>query len=98
MRVLNLYRHLEHTALPLRRLFHECQLPDTLPGLDGLSVHPGKAGIWLDNDSQATLLKDGELILRGTSCFMGYDEPVQLSFGDEQLALTMVLKDLKPQT
>ncbi len=98
VRVLNLYRHLEHTALPLRRLFHECQLPDTLPGLDGLSVHPGKAGIWLDNDSQATLLKDGELILRGTSCFMGYDEPVQLSFGDEQLALTMVLKDLKPQT
>lgn len=98
VRVLNLYRHLEHTALPLRRLFHECQLPDTLPGLDGLSVHPGKGGIWLDNDSRATLLKDGELVLRGTSCFMGYDEPVQLSFGDEQLALTMVLKDLKPQT
>lgn len=98
VRVINLYRHLEHIALPLRNIFRECQLPDTMPELDGLGLHPGRKGIWLDNDSRATVLKDGELVLRGTSCFMGYDEPVQLSFGDGQLALTMVLKDLKPQS
>ena len=98
VRVINLYRHLEHIALPLRNIFRECQLPDTMPDLDGLGLHPGRKGVWLDNDSRATILKDGELVLRGTSCFMGYDEPVQLSFGDGQLALTMVLKDLKPQS
>ena len=98
VRVINLYRHLERIALPMRQIFHECQLPDTLPGLDGLGLHPGKKGIWLDNDSQATILKEGELVLRGTSCFMGYDEPIKLSFGDAQLSMTLVLKDLKPQS
>ena len=98
VRVLNLYRYLEHTAMPLRKIFRECELPDTLPELDGLGVHPGKKGIWLDNDSKATVLKDGELVLKGTSCFMGFDEPVQLAFGDGQLSMTMVLKDLKPHS
>lgn len=98
VRVLNLYRYVEHTAMPLRKIFRECELPDTLPELDGLGLHPGKKGIWLDNDSKATVLKDGELILKGTSCFMGFDEPVQLAFGDGQLSMTMVLKDLKPHS
>ena len=98
VRVLNLYRYVEHTAMPLRKIFRECELPDTLPELDGLGLHPGKKGIWLDNDSKATVLKDGELILKGNSCFMGFDEPVQLAFGDGQLSMTMVLKDLKPHS
>lgn len=66
------------------------------PGAENIIFSPGKRSLDVDNRSDATLTKRGNIILKGRKTDLSYDERIHIAFADEKSEMIVIYKSLKP--
>gem|GEM_PF-3967194 len=92
----NLFRRSNGQEISLADLLKGCGVELRFPGAGDIIVGPLRHGIYLQNKSDCTIMKRGEILLKGRQVDLYYDEKVHIAFSDEKSELIMIYKSLKP--
>lgn len=92
----NLFRRSNGQEISLADLLKGCGVELRFPGAEDIIVGPLRHGVYLENKSDCTITKRGEILLKGRQVELYYDEKVHIAFSDEKSELIMIYKSLKP--
>ena len=92
----NLFRRSNGQEISLEELLKGCGVKLRFPGAGDIIVGPLRHGVYLQNKSDCTITKRGEILLKGRQVDLYYDEKVHIAFSDEKSELIMIYKSLKP--
>lgn len=95
--VYNLYRCFDRQEISLGAILESCKLSFALPGAPKILFAPGaNKALVLTNRSDCTVLKNKELLVKGRSCLVHFNEGVHITFEDERSAMLLEYKNVKP--
>ena len=92
----NLARYDRGTEITVAEVLKRCGVGLSFQGAEHVIIGPMARGIYVRNDSECTVTKRGNIILRGESTDMESNGRVHIAFSDEISELIMVYMDLKP--
>ena len=92
----NLYRRGKGQAITLAEIINGCGLKHKFPGADKIVFNPIRDGIIVFNNSDATVTKRGNIVLRNNGTDLYYDEKIHIAFSDETSEMVIIYKSLKP--
>ncbi len=93
----NLFRLPAGKVVSLQEILEECQVGEEFPGAKRIYFKPGmNRNLILTNNSDCTIMKSREILLKDKSYQLSLDAKLDISFEDEISELTLQYKDLKP--
>lgn len=93
----NLFRLPAGKVISLQEILKECEVLEEFQGAKGIYFKPGmNRSLILTNDSDCTIMKNREILMKNKSYQLALDAKVDISFEDEVSELTLQYKDLKP--
>lgn len=93
----NLFRLPAGKVISLQEILKECGVLEEFPGAKGIYFKPGmNRSLILTNNSDCTIMKSREILIKNKSYQLALDAKVDISFEDEISELTLQYKDLKP--
>lgn len=93
----NLFRLPAGKVISLQEILKECEVMEEFPGAKGIYFKPGvNRNLILTNNSDCTVMKSREILMKNKSYQLALDAKVDISFEDEISELTLQYKDLKP--
>ena len=92
----NLFRRAEGQEIVLADMLKGCGVEQLFQGAEDIVIGPLRHGIYLLNQSDCTITKRGEILLKGKQVDLYYDEKVHIAFSDEKSEMVMIYKSLKP--
>lgn len=95
--VYNLYRLFSKKEITLAEILEKCDIKLLFAGADKITFKPGaNKALLLTNQSDCTILKNRELIIKNRSCLIYFEEKITISFEDEISELVFHYKNVKP--
>lgn len=92
----NLFRLPSGRVVSLREILDECEVKEELPGADYIYFKAGpNRTLILTNNSDCTIMKNREILMKKKSYVLPLDSKVDVSFEDEISELAFQYKDLK---
>lgn len=92
----NLFRLPSGRVVSLREILEECGVQEELPGADYIYFKAGpNRTLILTNNSDCTIMKNREILMKKKSYVLPLDSKVDVSFEDEISELAFQYKDLK---
>ena len=82
--------------ITLQKILSECNISDKVQEIGDIIISPSKRGIFLENDSDSTILKRGNLIERGRKIEIFYEDSLSITSADENSEIILRYKSLKP--
>ena len=82
--------------ITLQKILSECNILDKVQEIGDIIITPSKRGIFLENDSDSTILKRGNLIERGRKIEIFYEDSLSITSADENSEIILRYKSLKP--
>lgn len=92
----NLARYDRGMEITMAEVLKRCGLGLSFQGAEHVIIGPMARGIYVRNDSDCTVTKRGNIILKGESTDIESDGRVHIAFSDEISEMIMVYMDLKP--
>lgn len=92
-----LYRAFSRSELSLKEIFDLCDIRISAKGLNGISIAPAQdGGIYIYNNSDATVMVKREIVIKGTVCLCHYGDKVYITFEDKKTEAELHYKNVKP--
>lgn len=92
----NLFRLPAGKVLSLQEILKECEVSEEFPGAKDIYFKPGmNRSLILTNNSDCTIMKSREILMKNKSYQLALGAKVDISFEDEISELTLQYKDLK---
>lgn len=93
----NLFRLPAGKVISLQEILKECEVLEEFPGAKGIYFKPGMdRSLILTNNSDCTIMKSREILMKSKSYQLAPDAKVDISFEDEISELTLQYKALNP--
>ncbi len=93
----NLFRLPLGKVISLQEILEECEVKEEFQGAEGIYFKAGaNRNLILTNNSDCTIIKNREILMKKKSYQLTLDSKVDVSFEDEISELTFQYKDLKP--
>lgn len=93
----NLFRLPAGKVISLQEILEECEVKESFPGAKDIFFKPGTdRSVILTNNSDCTIMKSREILMKNKSYQLTPDAKVDVSFEDEISELTLQYKALKP--
>ena len=92
----NLFRRLQGKEITLSEMLSDCGVNLTFQGAENVSIGPLKHGVYVSNASDCTVTKQGDILLKGGSLAMYFNDSVHIAFSDEKSEIALTYKSLKP--
>lgn len=93
----NLYRRFNKEEISLAEILHQCGIELKLEGADKIIFSPGaQKALVLTNNSNCTILKNRELLIKNYNTMIYYNERFYITFEDEFSEAILEYKSIKP--
>lgn len=93
----NLYRRFSKEEISLAEILHQCGIELKLEGADKIIFSPGaQKALVLTNNSNCTILKNRELLIKNYNTMIYYNERFYITFEDEFSEAILEYKSIKP--
>lgn len=93
----NLYRRFSREEISLAEILHQCGIELKLEGADKIIFSPGaQKALVLANNSDCTILKNRELLIKNYNTMIYYNERFYITFEDEFSEAILEYKSVKP--
>lgn len=93
----NLYCMFSRDEISLGTILEKCGVAIPCEGSHRIMLSPGAAkALALTNNSDCTILKNRDLIMKRRSCLLYFEEKVTITFEDEATELILHYKNVKP--
>lgn len=93
----SLFRLPAGKVISLQEILEECEVKESFPGAKHIFFKPGTdRSVILTNNSDCTIMKSREILMKNKSYQLNVDAKVDISFEDEISELTLQYKALKP--
>lgn len=93
----NLFRQSRGKEITVEEVLKGCGVMLKFPGAEQIVLGPVRRGIYVRNESDCTVTKRGNIILKHGTTELGSDERLHIAFADEVSEMIMIYKDLKPE-
>lgn len=91
-----LYRAFSRNNLSLEEIFKVCGINMKTKGLSDIYISPSKnGGIYLHNNSDATLIIRRDLVTKGKACICNYGDNIYITLDDKQAEVILHFKNVK---
>lgn len=94
-REFNLLR-MDSDKISLAYILEKCGLFGIFPNAKNIFIRPNDRGIFIDNQSDCTIINRNVIVEKGGQVSLGYNDSVNIASLDETSELIMVYKSLKP--
>lgn len=93
----NLYRRFSREEISLAEILHQCGIELKLEGADKIIFSPGaQKALVLANNSDCTILKNRELLIKNYNTMIYYNERFYITFEDEFSEAILEYRSIKP--
>ena len=93
----NLFRQSRGQEITVEEVLKGCGVMLKFPGAEQIVLGPVRRGIYVRNQSDCTVTKRGNILLKDGTTELGSDERLHIAFADEVSEMIMIYKDLKPE-
>ena len=91
----NLFRS-KVAEITLQEILKSCKIEEKFIGAEKILFTPSKRGIFLQNDSDCTILKRNNLVAKGRQIEIFYNDSINIESEDEISEFILMYKSLKP--
>ena len=95
-REFNLFRLFNAKPISLAEILSGCNLEIDFSGAEDIIINPMPRGIFIKNDSDCTVTKRHDILLKGSRTDLYYGDSVYITSSNEEIELTLIYKSLKP--